>query len=149
MRAHHLAGGLAALAAALLLAACGGSGETISHSAEGTKATDARKGGGGGGVGGNGGGGRSGHAIAGAVLTADAGVRSLTLSWSDNGASQYNVYLSSRPGCDIARYARCPDGRMVSNARSPHKVETLVNGRVYYGKVEGLHGRRSTPSAAA
>lgn len=45
-----------------------------------------------------GGGGSGGGVIKGAVLVADAGVRSMKLTWSDNGARQYNVYLSSSPG---------------------------------------------------
>jgi hypothetical protein len=83
----------AAAAAFLLLAACGGGGDEDSREAAAAR-------GGNGGNGGGGSGGGSGSAVA---LVADAGVRSLVLAWADDGASQYNVVVSSARNCDIAK----------------------------------------------
>lgn len=145
MKHHRMAGVVAAAAAMLMLSACGGGSETSSASnAEGRKSAAARGGNGGGGAGGGGG-----NAIPGAVLAADAGVRSVTLSWSDNGANQYNAYLSSSPNCNIARYTQCPEGRKIANVRSPHTVDTLVNGRAYYARIEGVHAKGTSLSNEA
>jgi hypothetical protein len=94
-------------------------------------------------------GGRPDRPIPGVALFADGGVHSIALSWSHNGASRYNVYLSSRPGCDIADYARCPDGRMFADVRSPLTIDALVNGHAYYATVEGIHARGRSVSNEA
>jgi outer membrane biogenesis lipoprotein LolB len=78
---------------------------------------------------------RKGNTPPAVALVADAGVRSVTLNWSDNGASRYDVYLSSSRTCDVRNYTLCPDGRMLPNVRPPYKVDTLDNGRVYYAQV--------------
>jgi hypothetical protein len=135
MQGHRVASVLAVLGASLVLAACGGG------SSEGEimdKAETAAKGGGGGG-----GGTKS------ATLVADAGVASLMLAWNDTGAQQYNVYLSSSPGCDIKQYTLCPDGKMLANVRSPLKAGALVNGRVYYAQVESVTNRSASLSNEA
>ena len=135
MHRYRVAGVLAALGASLVLAACGGGsseGEFVNQ------AEPAAKGGGGGGGG-----------TKGATLVADAGVQSVTLAWNDTGAQQYNVYLSSSPGCDITQYTLCADGKMLANVRSPLKAGALVNGRVYYAQVESITNRSASLSNEA
>jgi hypothetical protein len=132
---------LAAFSVLFMLAACGGGGDAAAERSGG----DAdRPQSGAGNEGGS-------DAIAGIALVADAGVRSLTLSWNGNGASRYDVYLSSSPGCDIASYSLCPGGRMLPNVSSPHRITGLANGRAYYAKVEGIHasGRSLSNEAGA
>ena len=136
MHRYRVASVLAALGASLVLAACGGSSEGEPMQ----QVETAAKGGGGGG---GGGGTKS------TTLVADAGVASMTLEWSDTGAQQYNVYLSTSRGCDIRQYALCPEGKMLANVRSPLKVGSLVNGRVYYAQVEAVTNRTASVSNEA
>jgi hypothetical protein len=92
---------------------------------------------------------RKGNTPPAVALVADAGVRSVTLNWSDNGASRYDVYLSSSRTCDVRNYTLCPDGRMLPNVRPPYKVDTLDNGRVYYAQVEGFYSKGASRSNLA
>lgn len=128
MRHRHIAGVLAGFIVAFTLAACGGGDDSAATAADREQPSIGTEGGG------------NAAAVAGVALVADAGVRSITLSWGSNGASRYDVYLSSSPGCDITRYSLCPGGRLLTNVRSPHRITGLVNGRAYYAKVEGIHG---------
>ena len=77
-----------------------------------------------------------------ALLRADAGVRSATLTWHiPSGVNDYVVYVSSAPNCDIRNYTSCPDGAMFVNAAPPYVVKNLRNGQPYYFRVEGQHVR--------
>jgi hypothetical protein len=147
MNLHLKSSRLTFVLTAVLLAACGGTEDTVIAEDAAAVATH-QSGGNGGGEKGKGGGG-GGGSIPGATLVASAGVRSVDLTWSDNGAEQYNVYLSSSPDCDITNYSLCPDGRMLANVRPPHKADSLVNGRVYYAQVEGIHRRGTSLSNLA
>ena len=132
---------VSAIVGTIVITACGGGGG--GSDTEHREMPSARGGGG------NGGGGGGGGSSAGVALTADARVRSLDLGWSDNGASQYNVYLSSSPNCDIAKYTLCADAQMLANVRPPLHVEGLVNGRAYYAKVEGIYSKTRSVSNEA
>lgn len=71
-------------------------------------------------------------------LDADAGVKSIILSWNSDAAANYNAYLSSSANCDIRAYQSCPDGAMYTNVTSPYEVKNLQNGKAYYAVVEAI-----------
>jgi len=56
---------------------------------------------------------------------ADAVSDTVTLDWVDVGAGSYNRYYSSASDCDIANYASCPDGSMLTNVTPPYTVTDL------------------------
>jgi hypothetical protein len=72
------------------------------------------------------------------VLSARPGPASVTLSWDDTGATSYDLYYASAPGCDIANYASCADGTMVPNVSSPYTVSSLSNGQNYWFQLEAV-----------
>jgi hypothetical protein len=72
------------------------------------------------------------------VLNARPGPASVTLSWDDTGATSYDLYYASAPGCDIANYASCADGTMVPNVSSPYTVSSLSNGQNYWFQLEAV-----------
>ena len=86
-----------------------------------------------------------------AVLQADPGVRSATLSWQPpGGATSFNVYMSSARNCDVRNYTSCPDGALLINVTSPLATPNLRNGQAYFFKVESVfaNGGRSLSNEA-
>lgn len=85
-------------------------------------------------------------------LEADAGVRSIVLTWNSVAANGYNAYISSSANCDISAYQNCSDGALHTNVTSPYEFRNLQNGKTYYAVVEAIDnkGHHSTsPMAGA
>jgi trimeric autotransporter adhesin len=73
-------------------------------------------------------------------LQADAGVSSVTLSWSPAPEAQsFNLYVSTARNCDIRNYNSCSGGAMLTNVASPHTVKALHNGQAYFFRLETIY----------
>jgi hypothetical protein len=74
-----------------------------------------------------------------AQLPASAGVGSTTLSWATPpNATRFNLFVSSAPNCDVANYASCPDGALLTDVSSPRTVTNLRNGQPYFFRLETI-----------
>ncbi|MEM6732209.1 MAG: calcium-binding EGF-like domain-containing protein, partial [Myxococcota bacterium] len=69
------------------------------------------------------------------------GARGALLTWSDIGATTYDIVYSRDESCDLGDISSCVDGVEVSGVSSPHPLAGLVQGEVYF------IGVRSTNSA--
>jgi len=92
---------------------------------------------------GGGGGSRAGAA----TLDAQAVFAAVTLSWSGGSANSYNLYYSTAPNCNIANYASCPGGTMVTGVSSPYNVSGLSNGQNYWFQLESVSGSSKVVSS--
>jgi trimeric autotransporter adhesin len=71
-------------------------------------------------------------------VTADPGVRSVTLSWIDSAASSFNLYQCETRSCDVS--SATP---ILSNVLSPRTIKQLQNGQVYFFRLESIHANGS------
>jgi hypothetical protein len=70
-------------------------------------------------------------------LPAVPGVGSTTLSWATPpNATRFNLFVSSARNCDVANYASCPDGALLTDVQSPRTIASLHNGKTYFFRLE-------------
>jgi hypothetical protein len=68
------------------------------------------------------------------------GAQSAQVTWSAIArAASYNIYASTRQGCDIQNATSCPDRVVVMGATSPALVTGLLSGQVYFFQVETVY----------
>ncbi len=73
------------------------------------------------------------------VLTVSSVSRGAEVSWSDNGASSYDLYRSTDPNCNFDNLNACTGGTATYGATSPVNVSNLVNSTMYYFVVKSYH----------
>jgi hypothetical protein len=71
-------------------------------------------------------------------LDADVISDTVTLDWMDVGASSYNLYYSSESNCDIANYASCADGTLLTNVTPPLTVTDLAVEQNWWFQLESV-----------
>ena len=68
------------------------------------------------------------------VIASTPETRDVTLAWDDvPNATSYNIYWSDKPGVSKK------NGTQISNAKNPHKINGLKNGKIYYFVVTAVN----------
>ena len=76
--------------------------------------------------------------LAGLTLKLAASFGQIDASWNDVGADSYELYVYSSANCDIGQIDSCPDGKKLTDVKTPYTITDLTNGKAYYGKLRAV-----------